>query len=36
MEALVSNGYASGKVEMDSLSIDSSTIPAKKGKVSRF
>jgi hypothetical protein len=32
MEALVSNGYASGKAKMDSVSIDSSTIPAKKGE----
>jgi transposase len=33
MDALVARGYSSGIVEMDSLSIDSDTIPAKKGEL---
>ncbi len=31
MDALVAKGYSMGIVDMDSLSIDSDTIPAKKG-----
>jgi transposase len=32
MDALVSRGYSSGVVDMGVLSIDSSTVPAKKGE----
>lgn len=32
MDALVAKGYSEGKVKVDSLSIDSSTVPAKKGE----
>lgn len=32
MDALVAKGYSGGKVKVDSLSIDSSTVPAKKGE----
>jgi len=32
MDALIKDGYSSGKLELDSLSIDSTTIPAKKGE----
>jgi len=31
MDALAAKGYSEGKVKVDSLSIDSSTVPAKKG-----
>lgn len=31
MDSLVSRGYASGLIKVDDLTIDSSTIPAKKG-----
>jgi transposase len=31
LDALIANGYSKGVVKMDSLSIDSTTIPAKKG-----
>ena len=31
MDALLSDGYSSGKLSVDRLSIDSDTIPAKKG-----
>ncbi len=31
LDALVAKGYSGGKVKVDSLSIDSSTMPAKKG-----
>ena len=31
MDRLVSKGYAMGAVDMDTLSMDSDTIPAKKG-----
>ncbi|MDG6956594.1 MAG: transposase [Nitrososphaerota archaeon] len=31
MDAMVARGYSTGAVDMDSLSIDSDTIPAKKG-----
>jgi len=34
MDALVAKGYSSGVVEMAALSIDSSTVPAKKGETS--
>ena len=32
MDALIKDGYSSGKLELDFLSIDSTTIPAKKGE----
>jgi transposase len=32
MDALVSDGYSDGKLSIDNLSIDSDTIPAKKGE----
>ena len=32
MDALVAKGYSGGKVKVDSLSIDNSTVPAKKGE----
>jgi transposase len=32
MDSLVAKGYAEGTVKVDSLSIDSSTVPAKKGE----
>ncbi len=32
MDALVARGYSEGIVKVDSLSIDSSTVPAKKGE----
>ncbi len=32
LDALVSKGYSLGMVKMDSLSIDSTTVPAKKGE----
>lgn len=32
MDALVAKGYSEEKVRIDSLSIDSSTVPAKKGE----
>ena len=32
LDALVSRGYSLGIVKMDSLSIDSTTVPAKKGE----
>ena len=32
MNAMIKDGYSSGKLELDSLSIDSTTIPAKKGE----
>ena len=32
MDALIAKGYSDGKVVMGSLSIDSSTVPAKKGE----
>ena len=32
LDALVANGYSKGVVKMDSLSIDSTTVPAKKGE----
>jgi len=32
MDSLVAKGYSEGKVNVDSLSIDSSTVPAKKGE----
>lgn len=32
LDSLISKGYASGIVKMDSLSIDSTTVPAKKGE----
>lgn len=32
MDALLSNGYSDGKLNIDKLSIDSDTIPAKKGE----
>ena len=32
MDALIAKGYSMGIVKMDSLSIDSSTVPAKKGE----
>lgn len=31
MDALVSEGYSNGGLQIDSLSVDSTTIPAKKG-----
>ena len=31
MDALISDGYADGKLNIDNLSVDSDTIPAKKG-----
>jgi transposase len=31
MDALIAKGYSLGAVKIDSLSIDSSTVPAKKG-----
>lgn len=31
MDALLSDGYSDGKLNIDNLSIDSDTIPAKKG-----
>jgi transposase len=34
MDALVANGYSMDIIDMDSLSIDSDTIPAKKGETS--
>lgn len=33
MDSLVAKGYSSGVVNMDALSIDSDTIPAKKGEL---
>ena len=33
MDAVISKAYSSGMVKMDSLSIDSSTVPAKKGAI---
>lgn len=33
MDALVSDGYMDGKLEVDNLSVDSDTIPAKKGEL---
>ncbi|MDG6925065.1 MAG: transposase [Nitrososphaerota archaeon] len=32
MDALISDGYSDGKLNIDNLSIDSDTIPAKKGE----
>ena len=32
LDALISKGYSLGIVEMDELSIDSTTVPAKKGE----
>lgn len=32
MDALASDGYSKGRLQLDSLSIDSTTIPAKKGE----
>lgn len=32
MDSLVARGYSKGKVRVDSLSIDSTTVPAKKGE----
>jgi transposase len=32
MDALVAKGYSMGIIDMDSLSVDSDTIPAKKGE----
>jgi len=32
MDALLSNGYSDGRLSIDRLSIDSDTIPAKKGE----
>lgn len=32
MDALIAKGYSIGMVKMNSLSIDSSTVPAKKGE----
>ena len=32
MDALVARGYGMGTIDTDSLSIDSSTVPAKKGE----
>jgi transposase len=32
MDALVAKGYSMGIINMDSLSVDSSTVPAKKGE----
>jgi transposase len=34
MDALISRGYSMDLIEMDSLSIDSDTMPAKKGETS--
>ena len=34
MDALLSDGYSDGKLNIDNLSIDSDTIPAKKGESS--
>ena len=34
MDALVSDGYSSGELDVDDLSVDSDTIPAKKGELS--
>ena len=31
MDSLVSRGYARGMINADDLSVDSSTVPAKKG-----
>lgn len=31
MDALLSDGYSDGKLSIDNLSVDSDTIPAKKG-----
>jgi transposase len=31
MDALIKDGYSKGRLQLDSLSIDSTTIPAKKG-----
>ena len=33
MDALVADGYSDGKLSIDNLSIDSDTIPAKKGDI---
>ena len=33
MDAMVAEGYSTEKVEMETLSIDSDTIPAKKGEL---
>jgi transposase len=32
MDSLVAKGYSEGAVKVDSLSVDSSTVPAKKGE----
>ncbi|MEM3662723.1 MAG: transposase [Sulfolobales archaeon] len=32
MDALIKDGYSSSKLDLDSISIDSTTIPAKKGE----
>ena len=32
MDALISDGYSTGKLGIDNLSVDSDTIPAKKGE----
>ncbi len=32
MDALVATGYSMGVIDMDTLSVDSSTVPAKKGE----
>lgn len=32
MDAMVRDGYSSGKLDLGSISIDSTTIPAKKGE----
>ena len=32
MDALISDGYSDGKLSIDNLSVDSDTIPAKKGE----
>lgn len=36
MDALISDGYSNGRLQLDSLSIDSTTIPAKKGGSGRL
>ena len=33
LDSLIARGYSLGIVKMDSLSIDSSTVPAKKGEI---
>ncbi len=34
MDAFVARGYSSGAIEMGAISVDSSTVPAKKGETS--